>query len=119
MSFSTSLPVRYFCPVFRVKVGPRFVHLLNHLEGQHDIADLAALAVPDQLHFALFLEQQKAVFVRQRLVRLQIANDLLLFLFSQSWHEVPLTIQRQSLSNRAGRRLSTSSFLRPCEREQS
>ena len=32
--------------------------------------------------------KQKAVFVRQRLVGLDKANDLLLFLFGQSWHEV-------------------------------
>ena len=59
----------------------RLVHLLDHLEGQDDARDLAALAVPDQFDLALILEQQKAVLVRQGFVRFQKADDLLLFLF--------------------------------------
>jgi len=70
--------------------GAGFVHLLDHLERQYDVADLAALPVPDQLHLALVLEQQKAVLFRQGFVRLQKADDLLLFLFRQSWHKNPL-----------------------------
>ncbi len=66
--------------------GAWFVHLLDHLKRQNDIADLAGLAVPDQFHLALVLEEHKAKFIRQRLVRLQKTDDLLLFLFSQSWH---------------------------------
>ena len=49
---------------------------------------LAALPVPDQFHLALVLEEQKAKLVRQRLVGFQKAEDLLLFLFSQSWHGI-------------------------------
>jgi hypothetical protein len=45
--------------------GARLVHLLNHLKGQDDVADLAALAVPDQFHLPLFLKKQKTVLVRQ------------------------------------------------------
>jgi hypothetical protein len=45
-------------------LGAWFVHLLDHLERQHDIADLAHLAISDQLHLALVLEQQKPKFVR-------------------------------------------------------
>ncbi len=68
--------------------GARLVHLLNHLKRQDDVADLAALTVPDQFHFALVLEEQETKLVRQRFVRLQKTDDLLLFLFSQSWHGV-------------------------------
>ena len=46
---------------------PRLVHLLDHLKRQDDIADLAGLAVPDQFHLALVLEQQKAILIRQGL----------------------------------------------------
>src|SRR3970040_1491119 len=64
----------------------RLVHLLDDLKGQDDIADLAGLTVPDQFHLALVLEEQETKLVRQGLVRLQKTDDLLLFLFSQSWH---------------------------------
>jgi replicative DNA helicase len=59
----------------------RLVHLLDHLEGQNDIANLAGLAVPDQFHFALVLKQQKAVLVRQGLVGFDVTDNFLLFLF--------------------------------------
>ncbi len=42
----------------------RLVHLLNHLKRQDDIADLARLAVPHQLHLPLVLKQQKAILLR-------------------------------------------------------
>ncbi|MGH8863887.1 MAG: hypothetical protein ACREVZ_04495 [Burkholderiales bacterium] len=45
----------------------RLVHVLQRLERQHGGADLAALAVPDQFHLALVLEQDEAVLLRQRL----------------------------------------------------
>jgi hypothetical protein len=46
------------------------------------------LPLADQFHLPLVLEQEKTVFIRQRPVGLDKANDLLLFLFGQSWHEV-------------------------------
>jgi len=72
--------------IFRL-LRARLVHLLDDLKGQDDIADLARLAVPDQFHLPLVLKQQKAVLLRQRPVRLDKADNLLLFLLSQSWHK--------------------------------
>jgi len=40
--------------------------VLQRLERQHGGADLAALAVPHQLHLALVLEQDEAILLRQR-----------------------------------------------------
>lgn len=68
----------------------RLVQLPDDLEGQHDVADLPGFAVPDQLHLALFLEQQKAVLLRQRFIRFQVADNFLLLLFGQSWHRFTL-----------------------------
>ena len=68
--------------------GARLVRLLDHLKGKDDIADLAVFAVPGRFHLALSLKQQKAKLVRQRLVGFQKAEDLLLFLSSQSWINV-------------------------------
>ncbi len=48
----------------------RLVHVLQRLERQHGGADVAGLAVPHQLHLALVLEQDEAVFLRQRLALL-------------------------------------------------
>jgi hypothetical protein len=70
------------CRLFRL-LGPRLVDLLDHLKRQDEIADLARLAIPDQLHLALVLEQKKTKFVRQGLVSFEIADDLLFFLFGQ------------------------------------
>ena len=75
--------------LFRL-LGARLVHLLDHLEGQNDIADLAGLAVPDQFYLALVLKQQKAILVRQGFVSFDKTDDLLLFLISQSGHRVLL-----------------------------
>jgi hypothetical protein len=50
------------------------------------------IAVPPQFHLALFLKQQKAMLLRQRLIRLNKPNNLLLFVFRQSRHECPLFI---------------------------
>ena len=72
--------------------GTGLVHLLNHLKGQNDITDLAGFTIPDQFHLSFVSEQEKAVLVRQRLVGFQITNDLLLFLFSQSWHDWSLSL---------------------------
>ena len=40
-------------------LGARLVHLLDHLKGQDNAADLAGLAVPDQFDLALVLEEAK------------------------------------------------------------
>ena len=55
------------------------------------------LPLADQFHLPLVLEQEKAVFIRQRLVGLDKANDLLLFLFGQSWHVVSLFTRFSSI----------------------
>jgi hypothetical protein len=73
-------------------LGARFVHLLDHLEGQDDVADLVGLAVPDQFDLAFVLEEQETVLVGQRLVRFEEADDLLLFLLRQSRHGDPLLL---------------------------
>lgn len=54
-----------FCPrVLRLDLlRARLIHLLDHLERKHDIADFARLAVPNQLDFALVLKEKKAVLV--------------------------------------------------------
>jgi hypothetical protein len=49
---------------------------------------ISHLAIPDQLHLALFLEQQKAVLVGQRSLGFDEPNDHLLFLIRQSWHDL-------------------------------
>jgi hypothetical protein len=36
-------------------LGTPLVHLLDYLNGHDDIANLAALAVPNQFHVAFFL----------------------------------------------------------------
>ena len=75
-------------------LSTRLVHLLDHLEGQDDVADLRSLAVPNQFHLALVLEQQEAILLGQRLVGLDEADDLLLFLFGQTRHSDPLLLAR-------------------------
>ena len=42
----------------------RLVDVLERLERQNGRADVAGLAVPDQLDLALVLEQEEAVFLR-------------------------------------------------------
>jgi len=44
--------------------GTGLVHLLNYLKRQHDIADLAGFAVPDQFHLSFVAEKEKTVLVR-------------------------------------------------------
>jgi hypothetical protein len=53
--------------------------VFQRLERQHRGADLAVLAVPHQLHLALVLEQDEAVFLRQRLAFLDELNQVALF----------------------------------------
>ncbi len=79
--------------------GARLVHLLDHLEGQDDVADFVGLAVPDQLHLPVVVKKQKAIFVRQRFVCLQIANDVVLFLIRQSCYKrfLPFILSRSWL----------------------
>jgi hypothetical protein len=59
-------------------------------KGRTILQTSLVLPLADQFHLPLVLEQQEAVFVRQRPVGLDKAHDPLLFLFGQSWHEVPL-----------------------------
>ncbi len=61
--------------------------LTPNLKREDNVADLAELAVPNQFHLALVLEQQEAKLIRQGLVGFDIAKDFLLFLFGQSRHE--------------------------------
>lgn len=79
--------------------GARLIHLFDDLEGQDDTADLAGLTVPDKFHLALVLEEQETKLVRQRLVGLDVSDDLLLLLFSQSWHETSLFPTSYLVSN--------------------
>jgi hypothetical protein len=68
---------------------PGLVDLLDGLERQDDVADFAGLAVPDQFDLALVIEEKEAVFVVQRLVGLEVADDVLLLGLSQSRHVNP------------------------------
>jgi hypothetical protein len=56
----------------------RFVDVFERLEGQDGGADLAGLAVPDQLHLALVREEHEAVFFRQRLALLDELDEIAL-----------------------------------------
>ncbi len=96
-SFASISPDEFVSPAFelaapRVKsnrlrwlLSTPLVHLLDYLNRPDDIANLAALAVPNQFHLALFLKHQKEKLVRQRLDRFGIAEDLL---FSCSVKEI-------------------------------
>lgn len=57
----------------------RLVHMLQALERQHGGAHIARLAVPDQLHLAPVLEQDEAVFLRQRFALLNEFDEVALF----------------------------------------
>ena len=83
---------------FLVALGTRFVHLLNRLKRQNDVADFIRLAVPDQLDLPFVVEQQKPILLRQRLARLQKADDVLLLGVSQSGHGVTLNVKRAILA---------------------
>ncbi len=82
------VPGTFLCLWLQCRVcllfGARLIHLLDDLKREDNVADLAALVVPNQFHFALVLEEQKAKLVREGLVGFQKAEDLLLFLFGQS-----------------------------------
>ena len=56
----------------------RLIDVLQRLEGQDGGADLAGLAVPDQLHLALVREEHEAVFLRQRLALLDELDEIAL-----------------------------------------
>ena len=59
--------------------SPWLVDVFESLKGQDGGADLAGLAVPDQLDLALVGEEQEAVFLRQRLALLdELDEDALL-----------------------------------------
>ena len=60
-------------------LGARLVDVLQRLERQHRSADVARLAVPDQLDFALVLEQDEAVFLRQGFALLDQGDQVALF----------------------------------------
>ena len=62
--------------------------MLNRLKRQHDIADLIRLAVPNQLDLPFVVKQQTPILLRQRLPRLQMADDVLLLGVSQSGYEI-------------------------------
>ena len=53
--------------------------MFERLERQHGRAHVARLAVPDQLDLALVLEQDEAVFLRQRLALLDQLDQVALF----------------------------------------
>jgi hypothetical protein len=40
-------------------LGTPLGHVLDYLNGLDDIANLAALAVPNQFHFAVFLKKRR------------------------------------------------------------
>jgi hypothetical protein len=63
--------------------------LLNRLEWKHNIADFLSFTILDEFYLALVIEQQKPIFVGKGLSRFNKANNLLLFLFSQSRHAAP------------------------------
>ena len=69
--YRTGLPC---CLGFRA----RLVDVLQRLERQHGRADVARLAVPDQLDLALVLEQDEAVLLRQRLALLDQRDQVAL-----------------------------------------
>jgi len=73
----------------RVVFSARGSSTCYDLERQDDIADLAALAVPDQFHLTLVLEQQKAKLVRQGLAGLQEFCDVTYFVIGEL-HYFPL-----------------------------
>jgi hypothetical protein len=55
------------------------MNLRIHLDGQDDFAGLIRLAVPDQLHLTLVVEQEKTVLVRERLAGLDELGDFTFF----------------------------------------
>lgn len=57
--------------------------MLERLEGQHRRAYVPRLPVPDQLNLALVLEEDEAVFLRQRLALLDQRDQVALFGFAQ------------------------------------
>ena len=48
-------------------LGARLVDLLDDLKREDDVADFAGLTVPDELAFALVVEEEEAVVVREGL----------------------------------------------------
>ncbi|WKZ56074.1 MAG: hypothetical protein QY324_07970 [Anaerolineales bacterium] len=70
----------------RQLLGTRLVHLLNDLKRQNDIGHFVTFAVPNQLHFALVVEQQEAVFIGQGLTLFDQFYDLVLFVVSEVHH---------------------------------
>jgi hypothetical protein len=92
---------------------PRLVDLFDDLKREDDIRDLARFAVPDEFDLPLVLEQQKAVLLRQRLIRLDEADDLLLLRLRQTWHCGSLLrgvlLVRQAGYNRLGATAGLSS----------
>ena len=82
----------------------RFVDVFEGLERENGGADFAGLAVPDEFDLALVLEEEEAVFLRQRLALLDELDEVALFgvgevvgvclarpwstLLNQSWYSV-------------------------------
>jgi hypothetical protein len=68
--------------------------LFDRLEWQNDAGDLGGLAVPDEFDLALVVEEQEAISIWQRPVGFEEADDLLLFLLSETGHGiVPKEVQ--------------------------
>jgi hypothetical protein len=67
----------------------RLIDVLDGLKGKDDVADVGGLAVPDQLDFALVVEEKKAVLVGQRLVGFEEPEDVGFFLVGQTRHGRP------------------------------
>jgi hypothetical protein len=55
-------------------------------EREDDVGNFARLAVPDELDLAFAAEEQEAVLLGERLVGLQEADDVLLFLVGETRH---------------------------------
>ena len=58
---------------------PRLVNVFEGLEGQDGGADFAGLAVPDQFDLAFVVEEEEAVFLRERLALLDELDEVALF----------------------------------------
>jgi len=121
------VPGTFLCLWLQCRVcllfGTRLGHLLNDLKREDNVANLAALAVPDQFHFALVLEQQKEKLVRQGLAGSRKAEDLLLFLFSQSRHETSLFLDvlprlrpRNVMENMTSRNFTAAGYYKRARR---
>jgi hypothetical protein len=63
--------------------GARLIDLLDDLKGEGDVADFAGLAVPDELDFALVVEEEEAVVVREGPTGFEMAQDVADFVVAE------------------------------------